>query len=242
MSQLAEYIASTRSVLREANSEIYDSGEDSYESFVRRALRRYSIDKPFIKVSAITGASSIYITVNETNLPGYIYHWSVIEGIEVKAPTVASNEVPCFIERDEWDLYRNSTALYIWLKNAKPPSSYTISVTYTIPHTINKLDSETVDTIPSLDFEAIVLWTAREASLMLAAKNSGTSDPTVRSDIVNYKTKSSEFRALSDKFKEAYQAWIHEPLKAAGLIRDLDFGFSHADNSAFLTHRSGSRN
>jgi len=242
MAKLSEYILETRQgVLEVAGETQYDMGEDPYGNFVRRALRRYSIDKPLIKVSAITGSDTRYITVNSTNLPDYVDGSSKITQIEAKAPVIASNELPNFLDRDEWDLYRDETALRIHLKTTKPSSSDTIRVTYTIPHTINELDSETVDSVPDLDKDAIVLYAVSQALMALAAKFSGTSDPTLRADVVNYRTKSQEYRMQSEAFKKMYNEWISDPLKAASIVRDINFGFSFADNQPFLTHRSASR-
>jgi len=241
MSLLEAYIVQVRELVKEANSSLYDSGEDVYENFVRRALRKYSIDKPLIKVSAVTGASSEYVIINSTNFPGFVDGWSNIEKIEAKAPTISKNDDPNYIERDEWEFYRNSTTYYVHFIGYCPSSSDTISFTYTIPHTINNLDAETVDSVPSIDFEAIVYWAANEACRSIAAKLSGTSDPTIRADVVNYRTKSSEFRAMAKEYREAYMDWISNPIHADGIVRDIDFGFGFGDTQPFLTHRSFSR-
>ena len=238
MALLEKYVSSVREIVKESNSIIYDSGENVYEDFVRRALRRYSLDKPFTKVNSFAGASSEYFIVDSSNLPGFIDNWSTILLLEAKAPTIASNDDPQFLDRDQWDFYRNSTALYVRFKDTVPSSSDTISVTYTIPHTINNLDSETTDTVPEVDQEAIVLWACNEACRMLASKFTGTSDPTIRADVVNYKTKASEFRAMSKEFREAYTEWISNPLKGESIVRDIDFGFGFSDNQPFLSHRS----
>jgi len=241
MSKLEVYIKQVRELVVEANSTLYDSGVDIYEDFVRRALRKYSIDKPFIKVSGVTGTSSEYITIDSTNFPGFVDHWSSIEKIEAKAPTVSKNDDPNFIERDEWEFYRNASTYYVHFIGYCPSSSDTVTFTYTVPHTIDNLDDETTDTIPAVDQEAIVLWAANEACRMLASKYAGTSDPTIRADVVNYRTRSSEYRTMAKEFREAYMDWISNPVKAGGIVRDIDFGFGFGDNQPFLTHRSFSR-
>lgn len=242
MTKLAEYVHLVReSTLEAAGDTQHDMGEDSYSVFVRRALRRYMIDKPFTKVSAITGTGSVYITVNSSNLPDFVDGFSYIEQIEVNAPTVANNERPNYLEREEWDFYRDETGLRIWLKTSKPSSSHTIRVTYTVPHTIDGLDGETVDTVPEQDKEAIVLFAISQSLMALSAKAGGTSSPSMRSDVVNYRTKSFEFKSVSEQYGKLYTEWITNPLVAASMIRDLDFGFSFADSQPFLTHRSFNR-
>lgn len=238
LSLLEVYIEAIRVEVREANSPLYDSGVDVYERFVRQALRKYSVDKPFIKVASITGTGSEYLTINSSNMPSFVDHWSVVQSIEAKAPTISSNDDPNFIDRDQWDFYRNSDNLFIKFKEHKPSSSDTIMVTYTIPHTINKLDGDTVDTVPSIDFEAIVLWASSVAAKSLASKFAGTSDPTLRADVVNYKTKSSDYLRISKEYRDAYIEWISDPIKAASIVRDIDFGFGFGDNQPFMTHRS----
>ena len=242
MSKIAEYVQLTRQIVLEANGATqHDSGEDAYQNFVRRGLRRYSIDKPNIKVSAFAGIDSTYITVNSSNLPSYVDGFSKIEGIEASAPTISDNERPSFIDRDKWDLYRDDTELRIHFKSHKPRTTDTIRVSYTIPHTIDELDGETTDSVMSQDREAIILYAASQAILALASRASGTSDPTLRADVVNYRTKSQELIKLSEQYKQMYTDWISDPQKAASIIRDLDFGFSFGDSQPFLTHRSFSR-
>ena len=72
MALLEEYIENVRGMVREANNPIYDSGVDQYEDYIRRALRRYSIDRPLVKSASITGTSSEYFIVNTSNLPDNI--------------------------------------------------------------------------------------------------------------------------------------------------------------------------
>lgn len=243
MTKLSEYISITRQSVQEVSGSLqYEMSDDVYTNFIRRAVRRYGIDKPFEKVSAITGTSSKYITINNSNLPGYVDGFSKIEKIEAFSPNISNNERPNYLDRDEWDLYRDESELRIYLLNHQPTASDSSRITYTIPHTINELDSETVDTIPEHDREAIVLYAASQAFMSLAGKFAGTSDPALRSDIVNYKTKSAELRALSKQYMDMYNDWQSDPLKAASLVRDLNFGFGFADNQPFMTHRSFSRN
>ena len=243
MTKLAEYVEIVRSTVREANGATqFDMGDSVYESFVRRGMRRYSIDKPDEKVAAITGASTQYITVNSSNLPNFVEGFSKVINIEAIAPTIADDDAPHYLERDEWDFYRDDTAYRIFLKNHSPDSSETIRVSYTVLHTIDGLDSATTDTIPDQDKEAIVYWAINEAFLALAGKYAGTSDPTIRADVVNYKTKSSDMRSNAKEFRELYKEWISEPIKSASIIRDIDFGFGFGNNQPFQTHRSFSRN
>lgn len=242
MSTLAEYISAVRETVREANASLsYSMRDEEYTTFVRRSLRRYSIDRPQIKNVSITGTDSKYITINNTNFPDYVDQFSTILTVEADSPTIADNEKPNYIERDEWDTYRSTSTLYLYLKNHQPDTDETMKITYTVPHTINELDSETTDSVPVIDFEAIVYYAANEALLALAGKYAGHSDPTMRSDVVNYRTKSAEFRALAKEYRDLYREWISQPIKAASVIRDLDFGLSFADGMPFLTHRSKSR-
>ncbi|MAF24326.1 hypothetical protein CL634_01885 [bacterium] len=243
MTKLAEYVAIVQSMVREANGALhFNMGEPIYQSFIRRALRRYSIDRPDEKVAAITGTASQYITVNSSNLPNFIEDFSKVISIEAIAPTIASNEDPNYIERDEWDFYRDDSAYRIFLKNCTPSTNDTIRVHYTVLHTINELDSATTDTVPEPDREAIIYWAINEAFLSLAGKYAGTSDPTIRQDIVNYRTKSSDMIRLASEYRKMYMEWISEPIKPASVIRDIDFGFGFGDSQSFQTHRSFSRN
>jgi hypothetical protein len=226
MTKLAEYINITRELVREVGGAIqYDSGDKVYEGYIRRALRRYSIDKPRELVSAVTGTDSKYITIDATNLPNFVDGFSYIDKIEASAPTIASNERPSYLERDEWEYYRDDSAYRVYFVTKQPTSSDTIRFTYTALHTINELDSATADTIPTQDQEAIILFAASQAFSSMAGLTAGSQDPSLRSDVVNYKTKSAQYMQLSKEMKKQYDDWISDPLKAASAIRDLDYGY-----------------
>ena len=239
MTKLDEYLQITRNLVVEAGGVTqYDQGDNPYTTFIRHSLRRYSIDKPLQKVSAIIGTDSKYLTLNEANTPGYVDGFSSIELIEAAAPVVANNDRPNYIDRDQWELYRDDTALRIYFINHQPRVSDTIRVTYTVLHTINELDDETVDSVPTQDREAIILYAAYQALLSLAAKFAGTSDPTLRADVVNYRTKSLEYRTLAQEHKKMYEDFMSDPIKAASIVRDIDFRFGFSDVVPWLTHRN----
>jgi hypothetical protein len=243
MAKLAEYINDVRLIVQEAGSSVqYDIGEEAYTRYIRRALRRYSIDKPRELAKDVTGTDSSYITINATNFPGFVEHFSRVELVEARAPVVADNEQPNYIELQEWEYYKNSTTLFLHLKNHKPTASDTIRILYTTIHTIDGLESETSDTIPTQDFDAIVYFAVSEALSALANKFAGTKDPTIRADVVNYRTKSREYREQSEYYRNLYKNWIAMPNKAASTVSDIDFGYSFGDGQPYQTHRSFSRN
>lgn len=242
MSTIAQYISEVHELVREASGSISNSmGNDAYQSFVRRALRRYSIDRPEIKTSQFVGDGGKYYPINATNFPGFLDGFSVIERVEAISPTLANEEKPNYIERDEFDRYNDGTTLFLFFKNHQPSSTDNIRVRYSILHTIEGLDTETVDTVPSVDSEAIVLWASSEAFGALAGKFAGTRDPSLRADVVNYRTKTRDYMDVSKAYRERYHEWIKKSQEPVTLIRDLDFGFGWANNQPFLTHRSGSR-
>jgi hypothetical protein len=243
MAHFNAYLDAVQTKVREAGAvPSYGMGTDDYEHFIRTALRRYSRDKANIKVANITGTSVKYIEINGTTLPKFIDGFSKINYIEAAAATVADNDPPNFIERDNWDYYRDATKLYIYLKDDAPGASDIIRVQYTVEHTITGLDAATVDTVPSFDFEAVVYWAVSEALLALAGKYADSTDPTLRADVVNYQSKSRNYLAVAKVFRELYVSWITDTYIAASATRDLDFGLSIGDGQPYQTHRSFSRN
>lgn len=242
MAELNAYISAVREIVREANLSFgNDMQETAYTSFIRRALRRYSLDKPRITTKQINGTGSPYIKVDSTNFPNFIDGVSVIDKVEALAPILTDKDAPNYIERDSWDFYRDGTDLYFYFKNDEPAITDKIRFTYTILHTINGLDSAIVDTVSAPDFEAVIYWGAAEAFTALAGKYAGISDPTLRADVVNYSNKSADMRRLAEYYRDLYRNWINLPLKASSLVRDIDFGLSGDNGQSFLTHRSFSR-
>jgi len=239
MTNIGEYITAVQSKVREAGAlPNFGLGDDNYKRFITTGLRRYSRDKPDVKVSDITGTSSHYIIVNASNFPNYVDGFSKINYIEICGVVIANNETPHYVDRDNWDYYRDSTILYVWLKHSKPGVTDTIRVQYTIEHTIDGLDGETVDSIPPYDYEAVIYWSASEALMALAGKYADSTSPTLRSDVVNYDNKSKNYMNLAKACRQSYIDWISEPNFPVSVTRNLDSGYGFGDAQPWQTHRS----
>lgn len=236
MATKEQYITSIRVKVREANKSINnDMGEADYEEHLSAALRRYSKDRPKKIVTEITGASTRYYLINATNFPDFIEGFSVLTKVEAISADVSNEESPRYISGDAYEFYRDSAGYKLHFKHDEPTSSDTIRIEYTVKHTINGLSGETVDTIPNIHYDAVIYAAAYEACRALAGKYSGSSDPTIRSDVVNYRTKSREYLSLAKDYLESYYEWISDKDKPASSTLSLGYyGFN--ESSPYLTH------
>lgn len=238
MAKLEVYTEAVKRRVLEANrSPGSDMGEIAYRDFVRSALKRYSIDRPRHIVVEVSGTGQRYYTIS-TILPNFIEGFSRITRIEAIGAVVADKELPNYIERDDYDYFRDATGLRLLFINHQPDSSDTMRIEHTVLHTIDGLDSETVDTVPLFDDVAIHYYGASEALRALAAKYTGTNDPTIRADVVNYRSKSRELTAMADSYVKQYMDWINDPDVPISVIRQIETGFSFGVNQPFLTHRT----
>ncbi len=238
MADLETYVENVRLRVRESNnSPANDMGDSAYQDFVRSAINRYSIDRPRHIVSESTGTGQKYYTVS-TILPSFVEGFSRITHIEAIGAIVANKELPNYIERDDWDYYRDSVGLRLLFKRHQPDTSETIRIEYTVLHTINKLDSATEDTIPVFDVPAIYYYAASEALKSLAAKYTSVNDPTIRADIVNYRSKSRESSERAKDYLTEYENWLKETDIPISVTRQIETGFSFGIEQPFLTHKT----
>lgn len=162
---------------------------DDLLSAATEALNRYSKARPLEFATDITGSG-----VNDLVLPSdFLDGFSGI--VTVEYPVDRVPEV--LIDRRDYKLYRGPAGLRLRLLTAKPASTETVRVTYTIPH------SE--DSVPSPDLEAVANLAASVCLRQLAAAFGQTSDSTISADVVNYRSKADEFRRLADSFEALYK-------------------------------------
>jgi hypothetical protein len=105
--------------------------------FIKAAVERYSKDNPDTRTEDVTGDAGRYYVLS-TILDYWSEGFSRIDQIQYPAPDVASDEVPIYLEPEDWtEEYWAELAgvqtRYLYLPNHTPAATETMRITYTVP-------------------------------------------------------------------------------------------------------------
>lgn len=159
-----------------------------YTNGVNEALKRYSKNRPRLVCEDLAGAGT-----HDLALPA---GWS--EGVS----TICSVEYPvgvvpeALLGSDIWTMYRTPAATKLRLLTYTPEATETVRVLYSAVHT--------EATVPAADLEAVANLAAAICLRQLAAAFGQTTDPTIGADVVNYRSKTDEFRRLAEAYEGLY--------------------------------------
>jgi len=167
-----------------------DSGKlrnpDDYEQGINSALMNYSRYKPLRVIDDVYGAGT-----NQILLPvGWSPEFSSIISIEYPI----GNFPPTLLDEEDYIVIdRAGTALL----NFPLDTSERVRVTYTM--------LRTADDIPDIDLHAFCNLAAAYCLEMLANIFAQTGDSTISADVVNYRSKSTEFAARAKRLLQLYK-------------------------------------
>lgn len=177
----------TKSLVKDVSGKLEDPAD--YENAIAAALKRYSRHRPYAVPADLTGTGG-----NDLDLPpGWLPDFSAIISCEYPVGNVPAT----LLDRDLWQIYRTPTATKFRLLAAQPAITETVRVEYTILHVEG--------TVPSADLDAVACLAAANCLRQLAAAYGQTSDQLIQADVVNYRSKSDEFRRLADALEKQYK-------------------------------------
>jgi hypothetical protein len=190
------------------------------DAAILSAVEEHQKTYPLEKVLKIAGDGGFKYAVS--SLTGFVDGFSAIR--QVAYPYVTTDQIPAWLDDDEFGLVRNESGLFLWFPTAKPAASEFFLVVFTIPHTA------TVGawTLPATDDEALADLSAAYCCDALASYYSQSTDNTWSADSVNHLAKSAEYRANAKRFRDSYKSKINAgeadvPAIAMGEI-DRSFG------------------
>jgi len=161
------------------------------DALLRQAIvQRYSSDRPLETVSDIAGNGTSLIALPA----GYEEGFSSIRSIEFPVGSVP----PVLLLDEDWQLYRDTSALKIMLLGSTAAATDTLRVTFTARH----LDDGS--TVPDADFEAVCDYAAALCYDAMAGLYTQSGDPSLAADVVNYRTKNQEYQSLANAARKRY--------------------------------------
>lgn len=184
---MATLIDMIRSKVKDSSGKVTDP--DDFLSAATEALNRYSKFRPLVVVVDIPGSGSYDCALPDDFIIGF----SEITRVEYPPGRVPAN----IIDPRDYSIYQSPGGPVLRILIAQPDPDELVRQTYTLMH------SE--DSCPAVDLEAVANLAASLCLRQLAAAYGQTSDPIIQADVVNYRSKSDEFRRLADSFEAQYK-------------------------------------
>jgi len=189
---------------------------------LKQALQRYSKDAPDEDVVEITGDAGQYYAI--TSLTAWSEGFSKIKAVEYPAATVASDEEPQMLESDDYTLFEDATAKYLYFPNHSPAATEKVRVWYTVPYTFS--GTPQAADVPVEDFYAVCLLAASYCCDVLSTYYATHVDVQDGRLAVKRDKVSDKYEARAQKYLALYLKHMGLPLdgrpKAAGAIGEWD--------------------
>jgi hypothetical protein len=197
---LPEYLALVREKLRDTAVKITDLEQ---RSALLEAVTRYSNDRPRTMIDTLTGDGSAYAFTLDAAFESGFSFVSTVEH-----PT--GEQQPSYVDRTTYAVRQQPDGTYkLHFFTLVIQAGETAYATYMARHQL----TETVDTIPVYDREAVANLATAFCLLELAAYYAQTGDPTMAADAVMYRSKSAEYIALAKEYRERYNMALGIPLE-----------------------------
>jgi hypothetical protein len=130
--ELSEFLTQTMNMVPESDTEL---DAQTRNQLIKQAVSDYSQDKPDIVGFDFTGDGGKYYPLF-TTLTSYVDGFSRIQTISYIAATIASDELPNYLEPQDWDEDFYATAgRFLFFPNHSPASTETVRVTHTALYT-----------------------------------------------------------------------------------------------------------
>lgn len=169
-----------------------DSGRltvvDDYEPAIAAALERYSAHKPRELVADVAGAGT-----HDVGLPvDWVEEFSQVRSVEYPVDQVPE----VLLAQDTWKVYRAVAGPVLRLLDETPLATESLRLTITVP----RIEAEVV----TGDLDAVAALAASFCCDTLANLFASTNDPTISADVVNYRSKSSEYGRRAKALRKLY--------------------------------------
>lgn len=220
-----EFRAKVSEIIRDDADKL---GTPERDNFIQEAVRIYSRHRPLEIVKDITGDGTYDYSI-ATNLTSWVKGFSIIKSIEYPA----DERDPSYLEEDDFIVYEKEDGQYIRFLSDTPVATEEFRVIYTALHVL----SDTQNTIPESDQDAVCNLAASLCSGALASAYAQTSDSTITADSVDHRSKSQEFTSRAKMQKQNYMNHLglkEGDVAPASAVKELDVNYPWGEDR--LTH------
>lgn len=167
---------------------------------VGAAVERYGHDRPDDTVTDVTGDGGRYYPI-VASLSSWVEGFSKITGIEYPAITIASDDVPVYLDGDDWDdNYKVAGTRYLFLPNHAPSASESMRIHYTVPYVATAGSYN----IPARDFYALGHLLASMYCRSASIRYSKTTDSGIAADAIGHTSRAGEFANRAQELEKIY--------------------------------------
>ena len=176
---------------------------DAAERAVGQALNIYSRLNPRVQIAVITGDGSTRLFAMPAD---YQPPFSKVLSIEYPY----GNFPPSFLTASDFRIYldvdENGIESYKILFTSIPATDQVARVQYTSLHVLSGYESSELTTIPTPHWSAFLYLSAYCLANFAVGYYGSTTRSTLNADIVNYRTKADEWRAIATHFYTSFKA------------------------------------
>jgi len=196
----ASLVSELRALMPQVETDVEVS--DAAERAVGQALNTYSRLNPRVRIASFDGDGSTCLF----DLPSdYQPPFSKI--ISVEYPY--NQNPPVYLEPSKFQVYTdldNSAIVYKLLFASAPASGQSARVTYTAVHVLSGYDESTETSLPVPHWSAFLYLSAYCLANFAVGYYGSTTRSTLSADLVNYRTKADEWRAIAEHFYASFKA------------------------------------
>lgn len=212
--------------------------------FIELAKRRLDRDRPNLKSATVASSAAedssgeyFRLTGGTPVISDWVVDFSYITQIINPSPVLADGEDVQILAPTQYQIVMIAGDIYLQLFNGAA-SGKNIDLGYATSWTINGVESEVTTTISARYENAIEFATAAIACWAKAAEAATTKDSALPGDLINYRSKQSEFNRAGNTFDMRYkeELGIKDGDKPAVAVRGDIFSSKLSSGRPFITH------
>jgi hypothetical protein len=163
---------------------------------INNAMLEHSRHRPRVVVEDMDGDGGFDYELSE--LAAWSEGFSVIKSVEY--PVDDDDRTPNILQDDEWRIYEKPDGKRLRFLTGTPAATEDFRVTYTAPHTC----TDTACTAQAGDEMALQMLVAACYCDLLATYYTQQGDSTIGADVVDHKSKASEYEARANRYRKSY--------------------------------------
>jgi hypothetical protein len=178
--------------------------DDRLSVYARNALRRLNVDHPYEKSVRVTGNGAKFRDLSVI-LTDWVDERSRVFSVISPSPVIADDGLITHLDPNiGFEQYREGGNDYIRFTSA-PSSSDASTIRYTVPWTVLNVNSATATTLLDRFENAVEYLTTALTCYALATESAGTTSSFMPGDVVNYRSKQSEYERAGRVWERMYQ-------------------------------------
>ncbi len=218
--------------------------DQDLDLIIEQSIRRLSRDKPHAVSQAIAGSLAedtnghyFQLVGSSPVLTDWIDEFSEFVEILSPEPIIADGDIPQIVHPNTYQVVELAGDTYLRF-DVGVDTAKNVNFTHTTEWAVSGINGAATTTVPSRYENAIEFITVSFALLALANQAAGRNNSALPGDLINWRSKSSEFKLMAREFEDKYNEELgikpDATIAAGGFVDVFDPHLS--SGGAFLTH------